>query len=76
MANKFLYVNDATDALGDSDLDVQAISASALFHPSKLGNGTRNGTKFLRDDGTWQAASGSGGGLTAAQAGARAMGKL
>lgn len=37
------------------------------------GGGTSN---FLRADGTWAAPGGSGGGLTAAQVGARAMGKL
>lgn len=32
-----------------------------LFGPGSLGSGTRDGSKFLRDDGTWQVPSGGGG---------------
>ena len=38
------------------------LDAFSLIDPDQLGSGVRDGTKFLRDDGTWQA--GGGGGVT------------
>lgn len=42
----------------------EAEQGTDTIHPSLLGTETRNGTKYLRDDGTWQTVSGSGGGVT------------
>lgn len=53
---KVLVLND--------DGTKQQISASDTIPINNLGTGTPDGTKFLRDDGTFATPAGSGGGVT------------
>lgn len=39
---------------------IKEIISGDYIDPSFLGSGTRNGTNFLRDDGTWQAVASGG----------------
>lgn len=42
------------DSTGAAEGNVVALNGSAKVDPSLLGTGTRNGTKYLRDDGSYQ----------------------
>lgn len=40
-------------SIGDTSIDASDVQ-SGIFSPDRLATGVRNGTKYLRDDGTWQ----------------------
>lgn len=78
-----LDLRNFSAATSPSSIDASAIALGSttlvdidtgLIRAEALGSGTVDGSTVLFSDGTWGSAS--GGGLTAAQAGARAMGKL
>jgi hypothetical protein len=55
---------------------VATLGASTTVPPAQLGTGTRDGTKLLRDDGTWQPAPVGGGTYTLPDATASVKGGI
>ena len=53
-----------TLSIDEPDIEDSARKSSdARWSPAKLGSGSRDGSKYLRDDGTWEAPPTGGGGL-------------
>lgn len=73
-ASNEVFVATGTGTSGWAQITNSHISASAAISISKLSiTGTPDGTKFLRDDGSWQAAGGGGGSGTVNSGAANAL---